>query len=123
MAKNNITIDSTFFNNFYDFYAYYNKCTQSIEFYEEHEIPENDDNFILTPFTYEVEWYAREFFHEILTEDERDLVDNYPRKKGFFNFLRDIDLIETYYYAKEKAELLVAKNWAEENNLSINWEI
>ena len=77
----------------------------------------------MTPSTYEVEYYAHKIFDEILTDEEREIVDSYPYRKGFFRYLRETGIYETYRVAQERAAVFVAKKWAEENNLVIDWNI
>ena len=61
-------------------------------------------------------------FYSLLTEEELDVVNDYPYRRGFFEYLRETGLISNYYEAEEIVTVKVFKRWLEKNSINIDWE-
>ena len=114
-------------NNGFDFYeilnyvpegihTYYNKKRRCLEYHNKSNLVSK--NLIKAPCVYEMKCDFWAKFYSLLNEEQYDLAQSYPYKKGYFNYLREIGLYEIY----EEAELLVkeeaVRSWIEKNEIT-----
>lgn len=79
-----------------------------------------DDELIMTPCLYEMEYAVRKEFYSSLSEAEYDLVRRYPFRKGFFDYLKEIGLRDTYNEVESIVALKIVKAWLEEHHINIS---
>lgn len=122
MAKKfNTESTSEFFNHDYDYVVYYDKSKHSLKVFPGDKLPKNRRNLIQTPFHNSVSYHARKIFRENLTPKERRVVNSFPYRHGFFEFLRETGLIYKYYWAEEEAAKIVINEWIEYHDLPDDW--
>lgn len=77
--------------------------------------------FILLPYDIEYSRAAWKLFYERLTEEETELAQSCPYRKGYFGYLRETGLIGIYEDAKNDIAADVVADWERENKVSPNW--
>lgn len=77
--------------------------------------------FILLPYDEEYSSAAWKLFYERLTEEETELAQSYPHRKGYFGYLRETGLIGIFEDAKNDVAADVIANWEQENEVSPSW--
>lgn len=78
--------------------------------------------FILLPYDDEYSRAAWKPFYERLTEEETELAQSYPYRRGYFGYLRETGLIYIYEAAKDDVAADVIAAWEKSNGISPNWE-
>lgn len=76
---------------------------------------------ILAPCTYTREFKSEVWkeFRNMLSEEERAIADSYPYRRGYFNYLEEEGLIDTYYAAKECVLRRECDNWFKRHSLNL----
>ena len=98
------------------YYSITDKCFYALN---EEEAEEDEDNLIKAPCVYHYQSSIWKRFREMLTEEERIIADSYPYRRGYFNYLHEEGLIDTYYEAKESVARDVCAHWLKVNNLNL----
>ena len=78
---------------------------------------------IETPYKESFKDDVRQRFTELLTTEEKALVDSYTERRGFFGFLRENDLYGKYEEAYNQIAELVFEDWQLKNNIVVTLPI
>ena len=78
---------------------------------------------IETPYKESFKDDVRQRFTELLTTEEKALVDSYTERRGFFGFLRENDLYGKYEEAYNQISELVFEDWQLKNNIVVTLPI
>lgn len=98
--------------------VYYNKTKMRFEYH--YGEGSRDDSLVLLPYVQEVWDSSWDEFYSLLTKEEYDRAKSYPFRRGYFDYLREIGLYETFKEAEEKAKLKFMEKWLNDNNIVVD---
>lgn len=78
---------------------------------------------IVTPYKEHFHKEVRTRFFELLTKEEKALIDGCPKRRGFFGFLRENGLYGKYEEVYYQIAELVFENWQTDNNIVVTLPI
>lgn len=78
---------------------------------------------IATPYKEHFRKEVRYRFTELLTKEEKALVDSYTERRGFFGFLHENDLYWKYEKAYHQIAEHIFEDWQLENNIVVTLPI
>ena len=98
-------------------HTYYNKKHKRFEYHYESNI--DSDNLSMAPCAYEMKpQFWREFYNLLSKEDLR-IAKCCPFGQGYFDYLKQVGLYETYQMAEYKAKLKALMIWFLKNDISL----
>lgn len=77
--------------------------------------------YISAPFTGHYNDLTWKYFYEMLNEEETEIAYSYTKRRGFFNYMKENGLIDTFYEAQDRARHEYFAEWEKANGLSIDW--
>ena len=78
---------------------------------------------IETPYKEHFKYDVCHRFAELLTEEEKALVDSYPQRRGFYGFLHEAGLYEKYEEAYRQIAEIVFNDWQVKNGIVVTLPI
>lgn len=98
-------------------HVYYNKRYRRFEYHYSGTI--QSPNLIKTPCAYEMKGYFMEFFKKHLNDQQRDIAESYPFKRGYFDYLREMGLYDFYEESKMQAKANALTLWFIKHNIPL----
>lgn len=113
-------IEKDLFNHIgVDFVIYYDKKHKM--FTSRAENARIGKHLIIAPYAEQINSPAMKRFWQLLDEESRTIAESFEGGRGFFQFMRDNDLIGFYNQAYAEAAEVFLSNWEVYNNLNIDW--
>jgi hypothetical protein len=80
-------------------------------------------NIILAPCSYLMKNLIWEEFYALLNEEELEIANSYPYRRGFFDYLKETGLYETYLQAEENVITKEFDSWVVQNNINVTYAL
>ena len=97
--------------------VYYNTSRQQFEYHFEAEA--DNSSLILTPCLYSMKSAIWEEFYSMINETEYNLAQSYPYKRGFFDYLKEVGLYETFKAAENNVAIKAFERWLTVYNITL----
>lgn len=78
-----------------------------------------EPRYIKVPFASQARSAAWKLFYDSLDEDELAIANDYPYRRGFFDYMRETGLIVKFYDAEQTAITAMFESWVKKNNITV----